>query len=292
MPSKGTLGEVQLLCRDTVIFRDVVKEAIIMAEVQIKPQIHELVSQGASSPVVQRPKMPAKVPDQISPAEEKLNKLRMEEAAKNDDIRTKEYGPVIAKSSDGDTVRVKKNDIEEKDERDKQNKAIYDATKNDAAKRQEEEVQNVELPEIEEYEPVEPYEPVLYEPGEFLKRTKQEAIKAQDSAQERNKEASLNSIQETMGSYSDSMLKEMYLQGKISQVNYELEMDAREQQREARNLDDKKFNEDMADDSERLREMERTEDVIRNIENFDINTSDNTVPLETRLQAMQNADAM
>ena len=113
MPSKGTLGEVQLLCRDTVIFRDVVKEAIIMAEVQIKPQIHELVSQGASSPVVQRPKMPAKVPDQISPAEEKLNKLRMEEAAKNDDIRTKEYGPVIAKSSDGDTVRVKKNDIEE-----------------------------------------------------------------------------------------------------------------------------------------------------------------------------------
>lgn len=264
-----------------------------MAEVQIKPQIAEHVSSGMSSPAMQRPKMPVKVPDHVSPAEDKLNKLRMEETARNEDIRTKEYGPVIAKSSDGDTVRVKKNEVEDRNDRDgRDNKAIYDISKNDAGKKTEEEVQDLELPERKEYVPAEPYEPILYEPGEFLKKIKKDAVKAQDSAQERNKEASLNSAQESMQIYSDSMLKEMYLQGKITQANYEQEMDLREQQREARNLDDKKFNEDMADDAEKLREMERTGETIRNIENFDVNTSDNAVPLETRLQAMQNADAM
>ena len=88
------------------------------------------------------------------------------------------------------------------------------------------------------------------------------------------------------------MLKEMYLKGDISQISYEREMEAREEQQKAREMDERAFSNEMADDSERIREMERTATVIRDVEYGDVNTSDSVAPLEDRLQAIQNADAM
>ncbi|RKM55603.1 hypothetical protein D6853_08590 [Butyrivibrio sp. X503] len=269
-----------------------------MAEVQFKPHMAEPVHTGANTPV-SRPKEPVKVKEPIKPHEDRTRELIKEDVSKREDIRTKEYGPVIARSSDGDTVRVKKEDIQDRDERDKKdNNAIYDVSKNDASKREQEIVPEVELPEIElkEKEPRFEFKPIPYEPGEFLEKTKQEAIKAKDSAREIYKEASIDgsssNSNQTVGSYSDSMLKEMYLKGDISQISYEREMEAREEQRKAREMDDRAFSNDMADETERLREMERTGNVIRDVETGDVNTSDNAAPLEDRLQAMQNIDNM
>lgn len=268
-----------------------------MAEVQLNHQMADPISSGVNTHTVTHPKMPARVPEPVANDDKRIDQLRKEEITKKEDIRTREYGPVIARSSDGDTVRVKKEDIEDRDDRDKrENGGIYDMSKNEVAGKTKEEIPDVELPDIElkEYEPAFEYEPVLYEPGEYMEKTKQEAIKAQDSAREIYKEESIGGADsgEAVGRYSDSMLKEMYLKGDISEISYEREVEAREQEREARGLEDKKFSEDLADDTERLREMERTGELVRDVEKGEVNTSDNTAPLDDRLQAIQNADAM
>ena len=269
-----------------------------MVDMHIKPQMADPVSTGAAKPAVQRPKEPIKVKEPIKTHDDRVEKLIQEEVSKREDIRTKEYGPVIARSTDGDTVRVKEDKVNAEDDRDKKdNNAIYDVSKNDPNKNREEEVPDVELPEIElkESKPAYEFKPIPYEPGEFLEKTKQEAIKAQDSVREIYKEASIDgssTAQNSVGSYSDSMLKEMYLKGDISQISYEREMEAREEQQKAREMDERAFSNEMADDSERIREMERTATVIRDVEYGDVNTSDSVAPLEDRLQAIQNADAM
>ena len=270
----------------------------VMVDMHIKPQMADPVSTGVAKPAVQRPKEPIKVKEPIKTHDDRVEKLIQEEVSKREDIRTKEYGPVIARSTDGDTVRVKEDKVNAEDDRDKKdNNAIYDVSKNDPNKNRNEEVPDVELPEIElkESKPAYEFKPIPYEPGEFLEKTKQEAIKAQDSAREIYKEASIDgssTAQNSVGSYSDSMLKEMYLKGDISQISYEREMEAREEQQKAREMDERTFSNEMADDSERIREMERTATVIRDVEYGDVNTSDSVAPLEDRLQAIQNADAM
>ncbi|SFV04141.1 hypothetical protein [Butyrivibrio sp. INlla21] len=271
-----------------------------MAEVHMNSQMAAPIKTGAEAPVIQRPK--TKIPDRVKESEraheDRMQKLIKDEIAKSrDDVRTKEYGPVIARSSDGDTVRVKKDELEERYEQEKRESAIYDKARNESGRTGEEEIPDVELPEIEleEYEPEFDFKPIPYEPGEFLEKTKQEAIKAQDSAREIYKEASIDGASSStgqVGSYSDSMLKEMYLKGDISQISYEREMEAREEQRKAREMDDRAFSADMAEDDDRIREMERTREVIRDVENGDVNTSDDAPSLDQRLQAIQNADAM
>ena len=82
-----------------------------MAEVHMNSQMAAPIKTGAEAPVIQRPK--TKIPDRVKESEraheDRMQKLIKDEIAKSrDDVRTKEYGPVIARSSDGDTVRVKK----------------------------------------------------------------------------------------------------------------------------------------------------------------------------------------
>ena len=71
-----------------------------------------------------------------------------EAASKAEEVRTSEYGPIIAKSGDGDTVRVKneKSDLRADDK--ENSKALYDVNKAANDRREKEVVPNIDLPGI------------------------------------------------------------------------------------------------------------------------------------------------
>ena len=85
--------------------------------------------------------------------------------------------------------------------------------------------------------------------------------------------------------YSDSELKQLYLKGDISQIDYNQEMEAREARREAESMDMSKFTNSVADNISKLADVSRTADTVNTIENGD---TSNTIPDNVRLQALQN----
>lgn len=185
------------------------------------------------------------------------------------DAKTKEFGPIVSTSSDGDTVRVKENTVQGKS----MPKDIDESISED-----EYSVQNFETSEsdsaLESYE----YEPIDITYSETAKPIEYEPVEVETAEAE---------AAQNLTSYvgiSDSDLKLMYLKGEISQQDYTLEIESRKEIREATSLNSEKFANSIANDITSMAEANRTEATVKAIENG--NTSD-TIPLDMRLKAIE-----
>ena len=176
------------------------------------------------------------------------------------DIMTEEYGPVVATSEDGDTVRVKNDEEKESDH-------IHEILQDEIARLEAQE-EDFETPEYNVHTaPVE------------------DAIEEVPESETDTYEADITSY---IG-YSDSELKQMYLEGDISQIDYNREMEARKAREEAEASENDKFNKDIAHDISKLSEVAQTEKTVKQIENGDTSS---TIPDEIRIEALQNFDTV
>ena len=175
------------------------------------------------------------------------------------DIVTEEYGPVVATSEDGDTVRVKNDE-------DKDNNRIHEILQDEIARLEGSE-EDFETPEYT----------VHTAPIEESRQAVTEASESKEY------EADITSY---IG-YSDAELKQMYLEGDISQIDYNQEMEAREARRDAEASENDQFNKSISDDIAKLSDVAQTEKTVKAIENGDTSS---TIPDEIRIQALQNFD--
>ena len=90
--------------------------------------------------------------------------------------------------------------------------------------------------------------------------------------------------------YTDAQLQQMYLRGDVSQIEYNAEVEARDAAREARLESANENSRKIIEDEAESREIERTEDMVNTIQTGDVLEGEGTVPLEVRLQAIQNAE--
>ena len=182
------------------------------------------------------------------------------------DIMTEEYGPVVATSEDGDTVRVKNDE-------DKESDRIHEILQ-DEIERLKASEEDFETPEYT----------VHTAPVEDSREDETEESETEESETEEY-EADITSY---IG-YSDSELKQMYLEGDISQIDYNREMEARKAREEAEASENDKFNKDIAHNISKLSEVAQTEKTVKQIENGDTSS---TIPDEIRIQALQNFDTV
>ena len=177
------------------------------------------------------------------------------------DIMTEEYGPVVATSEDGDTVRVKNDE-------DKESDRIHEILQDEIAR----------LKATEED----------FETPEYTVHTAPVEDSREDVTEESETEEYEADITSYIG-YSDSELKQMYLEGDISQIDYNREMEARKAREEAEASENDKFNKDIAHNISKLSELAQTEKTVKQIENGDTSS---TIPDEIRIQALQNFDTI
>ena len=177
------------------------------------------------------------------------------------DIMTEEYGPVVATSEDGDTVRVKNDEDRESDR-------IHEILQDEIAR----------LKATEED----------FETPEYTVHTAPVEDSREDVTEESETEEYEADITSYIG-YSDSELKQMYLEGDISQIDYNREMEARKAREEAEASENDKFNKDIAHNISKLSEVAQTEKTVKQIENGDTSS---TIPDEIRIQALQNFDTI
>ncbi|WP_026654387.1 hypothetical protein [Butyrivibrio sp. AE3003] len=271
--------------------------------------------------------------------DEKAQGIAKEALAKAEEVKTSEYGPIIAKSGDGDTVRVK-NDKSDLKADDKENSAaIYDANKAVNDRREKEVVPNIDLPEKKQDKETTRAEELKQKAEEALKPEREEAIipkpevKAEEAPKQEQKrskidlsdkgereklakEAAENAKRQTIeetnpglvdrknqekiaqagssayAGYTDAQLQQMYLRGDVSQIEYNSEIEARDAAREARLESAKENTREIIEDEAESREIERTAEAINTIQTGEVLEGEGTVPIEVRLQAIQNADNM
>lgn len=271
--------------------------------------------------------------------DEKAQGIAKEALAKAEEVKTSEYGPIIAKSGDGDTVRVK-NDKSDLKADDKENSAaIYDANKAVNDRREKEVVPNIDLPEKKQDKETTRAEELKQKAEEALKPEREEAkipkpdVKAEEAPKQEQKrskidlsdkgereklakEAAENAKRQTIeetnpglvdrknqekiakagssayAGYTDAQLQQMYLRGDVSQIEYNSEIEARDAAREARLESAKENTREIIEDEAESREIERTAEAINTIQTGEVLEGEGTVPIEVRLQAIQNADNM
>ena len=271
--------------------------------------------------------------------DEKAQGIAKEALAKAEEVKTSEYGPIIAKSGDGDTVRVK-NDKSDLKADDKENSAaIYDANKAVNDRREKEVVPNIDLPEKKQDKETTRTEELKQKAEEALKPEREEAkipkpeVKAEEAPKQEQKrskidlsdkgereklakEAAENAKRQTIeetnpglvdrknqekiakagssayAGYTDAQLQQMYLRGDVSQIEYNSEIEARDAAREARLESAKENTREIIEDEAESREIERTAEAINTIQTGEVLEGEGTVPIEVRLQAIQNADNM
>lgn len=269
--------------------------------------------------------------------DEKAQGIAKEALAKAEEVKTSEYGPIIAKSGDGDTVRVK-NDKSDLKADDKENSAaIYDANKAVNDRREKEVVPNIDLPEKKQDKETTRAEELKQKAEEALKPEREEAkipkpeVKAEEAPKQEQKrskidlsdkgereklakEAAENAKRQTIeetnpglvdrknqekiaqagssayAGYTDAQLQQMYLRGDVSQIEYNSEIEARDAAREARLESAKENTREIIEDEAESREIERTAEAINTIQTGEVLEGEGTVPIEVRLQAIQNAD--
>ncbi|SFH72369.1 hypothetical protein SAMN04487830_10690 [Pseudobutyrivibrio sp. OR37] len=214
-----------------------------MADIGIKNNLHIENSAPAKS---------AQAPQQTSTPKPKIEAEKPDKKA-SADILSKEYGPVVSKSKDGDTVRVKHDE-------DEGNK-IHEILQEEIEKLQEQ--NSHEKPDFETHATV-------------------------TQIQKNNWDISSEAIDVTSyAGYSDSKLKELYLKGDISQIDYNQEMEARAARRENERIEAQSFNKDFATSISKLSQVERDARTVDEIQNGQQST---TIPDEIRIQALQNFD--
>lgn len=262
-----------------------------MAEMSIKP------ISVAQTPVNITPNVQTKAPvttdnrttvnngaDDAQKAAEAARKEteRKAELTAREQTATKEYGPVISRSSDGDTVRVKAEDQTNTDNE----KKIYDNSQlqendkaNDAAKP---EVQDFDIPKAE------------YKPFEFPDEVKNNAV---DNSAQKEAASTAQAAKETSGpanaasvkNASEAELRRMYLQGDISQTAYNNEEDSRAARQEALKAVNNQFSSEMIKEAAEVTENERSGEAI---EALGSDEASETIPLEVRAEFVQNMDNM
>ncbi|MBQ5426451.1 MAG: hypothetical protein IIU31_04690 [Pseudobutyrivibrio sp.] len=214
-----------------------------MADIGIKNNLH--IENSA----------PAKA---VQPAQQSSSPKATPEASRrtpeiSNDILSDEYGPVVAESKDGDTVRVKRDEDEGND------------------------IHEILQEEIERLSEQSSYEKPDYEVHSAITQV-----------QKNNWDISSESMDVTSyASYSDSELKLLYLKGDISQIDYNQEMNARTARRESETAEAKTFNNDVASSISKLSQVERDSSTVNALENGETSP---TIPDEVRIQALQNFD--
>ena len=189
----------------------------------------------------------------VSKAPEKHDIPTAPKAPETEDIVSKEYGPVVAVSEDGDTVRVKNEDNQEH---------IHDILQKEIEEL-EEENEKFEIPDFEVHK---------------IEIKETEAPEQKD-------------IDSYVG-YSDAELKRLYLEGDISQIDYNLEMDARQTRRDAIASESLDFAKSVSNSISQLNDVNSTANTVNVLENGE---TSNTIPDEVRihaLEALQNFDTV
>ena len=181
------------------------------------------------------------------------NEAKTPEATSNaepkKDLVTEEYGEVVSVSDDGDTLRVKNEQNQE---------GIHDILQEEIAELEERE--KFEMPDFDVHR-VEP---------RVTETTSDDEIP--------------EDITSYVG-YSDSELKQLYLKGDISQIDYNQEMEAREARREAEATESSDFANSVSDSISKLSSIDRDANTVNTIENGD---TSNTIPDSVRIQALQS----
>ncbi|MBO4457279.1 MAG: hypothetical protein J5802_06145 [Butyrivibrio sp.] len=287
-----------------------------MADLSINSQISNSLNSSVNTRGVEsRKTADAKdVNTQNRNPDERLQDVNKDAAAKAEEVKASEYGPIIAQSGDGDTVRVKNENSELKAEEKDSAATIYDAAKGANEKKEKEDVPNIDLPEKKpEPEEVKPKETEvrkeeqqrskydLTEEGEKEKLARKTAENARkETVEERNPELANRQNQEkiskagssTYAGYTDAQLEQMYLRGDVSQIEYNKEIEARDAAREARIAEATENSRRMVENEAESREAERTAEIVNTVQNGNVAEGPGTVPLEARLQAIQNIDNM
>ena len=302
-----------------------------MADLSINSQI----SNSLNSSVNTRGIEPQKTADaksidtQNRNTDENRQAIGKDAASKAEDVRTSEYGPIIAKSGDGDTVRVKneKSDLRADDK--EKSAAIYDVNKAVNDRREKEVVPNIDLPEkkqeqkaveAKQEEPQVAEAPKREVKAEEAPKQEQQrsqidlndksdreklAKKAAESAKRqtieetnpglvdrKNQEKIAQAGSSAYSGYTDAQLEQMYLRGDVSQIEYNQEVEARDAAREARLESAKENTREIIENEAESREIERTAETINTIQTGEVLEGEGTVPIEARLQAIQNLDNM
>jgi hypothetical protein len=177
------------------------------------------------------------------------------------DVVSEEFGKVVSVSEDGDTVRVKN---------DNQDEGIHDILQQELDELKEDELKedDFKTPDFN----VHKIEPPEIKPIE---------IEAKDDT--------INVDTTSYIGYTDAELKEMYLEGVISQTELNHELEVREANRKAQAADDSKFVDVMADKLAKVSDIERSSEAVNTIENKDTSS---TLSDEARVQALQNFDTV
>ena len=302
-----------------------------MADLSINSQISNSLNSSVNTRGIELQKTAdaKSIDTQNRNPDEKAQGLAKDAQAKAEEIKTLEYGPIIAKSGDGDTVRVKNDKSDLKADDKETSAAIYDVNKAINDRREKEVVPNIDLPEkkqeknadeVQEQEKkdVEAPKPEvkaeeapkqeqkrskidLAEKGEREKLAKRAAENAKRQSIEetnpglvdrKNQEKIAQAGSSAYAGYTDAQLQQMYLRGDVSQIEYNSEVEARDAAREARLESAKENTRKIIEDEVESREIERTAETINTIQTGEVLEGEGTVPLEARLQAIQNADNM
>jgi len=280
-----------------------------MADISIRSQISNSLNSSVNTRGIELQKTAdAKSTDtQNRNPDEKEQGIAKDALAKAEEVKASEYGPIIAQSGDGDTVRVKNDKSDLKADEKDSAVTIYDAVKAANDKREKEAVPNIDLPEKKKEteaaqaaaEEQKRSKIDLTDKGEREKLAKQAAENAKRQTIEesdpglynrKNQEKITQAGSSAYAGYTDAQLQQMYLRGDVSQIEYNQEIEARDAAREARlesaNDNTRKIIEEEAESSN----LERTAEAVNTIQNGDVLEGEGTVPIDVRLQAMQNAD--
>lgn len=191
--------------------------------------------------------------------------------AASEDVVSEEYGPVVSVSDDGDTVRVKN---------EKNQEGVHDILQDELNNLKEQE--SFEMPDFNLH--------TATTADSQAVASEADVYEAADSYEyeEAEEQTASTDITSYIG-YTDQELKQMYLEGDISQIDYNLEMEAREARREAEATDANKFNKSVADSISKISDIDRTANTVNVLENGETSS---TIPDELRIQALQNFDTV
>ena len=191
--------------------------------------------------------------------------------AASEDVVSEEYGPVVSVSDDGDTVRVKN---------EKNQEGVHDILQDELDNLKEQE--SFEMPDFNLH--------TATTADSQAVASESDVYEAADSYEyeEAEEQTASTDITSYIG-YTDQELKQMYLEGDISQIDYNLEMEAREARREAEASEADTFNKSVADSISKISDIDRTANTVNVLENGE---TSNTISDELRIQALQNFDTV
>jgi len=205
------------------------------------------------------------------------------EEASSEAVKSIEYGPVIATSSDGDTVRVKANE-------DQEQSALYSSNASSVSSNSENyNIQDFAFPPKPPVEGSAPPAGTPKPPIDGSKPNEDEETENEAVTSDNSDSDSGTSTTGSLKAYSESQLQEMYLKGDISQVEYNREIDARNSVNETESSDTSELNSDMANVNAAENSMELTSGTINTLLSGNISDS---IPIEIRMQALKTLDNM